>query len=127
MSGVALCFLASCTGSCPVPLGDWESTLGRADIRFVEKDSGNYSAIVSHRTGEGGVCPVEYPLLRARHGFYIQAEGRILVSFDPEKDRLFLSPGGTYIRKPDAEKSLPESTGEDGHLRHHKDKEDEHT
>lgn len=126
VSGVTLCLLASCAGPYPVPLGNWQSTLGRADIRFVEKDSGSYSAIVSHRTAEGGVCPIEYPLVRTHYGLHIQAEGRILVSFDPEKDKLFLSPGGTYIRKADAGKGLPEYSGENGQLRNHKDKEDEH-
>lgn len=116
VSGVVLCILTSCTGPCPVPLGDWQSTLGRADIRFVEKDSGDYSAIVSHPISGGGICPIEYPLLRTPNGFYIQAEGRILVSFDPDRDRLFLSPGGTYIRKANDRKDLPEATHKGGHL-----------
>lgn len=37
-----LCALAACGGPSPVPVDDWRSTLGRADIRFVEKDSGTY-------------------------------------------------------------------------------------
>lgn len=110
LSGGLLCALAACGGPSPVPVGDWRSTLGRADIRFVEKDSGAYAAIVAHRIHGGGTCHIEYPVVKTTcQGCYIQAEGRIVVSYDPEKDRLFLSPGGTYVRKrevrqPDADK-----------------------
>lgn len=105
LSGGLLCALAACGGPNPVPVGDWRSTLGRADIRFVEKDSGTYAAIVAHRVHGGGTCPVEYPVVKTSQGCYIQAEGRIVVSYAPEKDRLFLSPGGTYVRKGEARQS----------------------
>lgn len=110
LSGGLLCALVACGGPSPVPVGNWQSTLGRADIRFVEKDSGAYAAIVAHRIHGGGTCPIEYPVVKTSHGCYIQAEGRIAVSYDPEKDRLFLSPGGTYVRKG---KVRQPSTGKD--------------
>lgn len=94
-----LCALCACREPQPMPTGDWGSDNGRADISIVQDEGGGYSAIVYHRISGGGTCPIAYPVVETAAGAYIQAEGRIVLSFDTEKDALFLSPGGAYHRK----------------------------
>lgn len=80
-----------------VPEGGWRSEGERPDILILKEDSA-YVAVVFHRIYGGGVCPVKYPLVCTPTTMYIQAEGRIRVFYDREKDGLFLSPGGAYRR-----------------------------
>jgi len=99
MMVIVLSVLAGCRNDgYGIPVGDWISRQGRPMIRIAEK-GGGFSAIVFHRTYSGDVCPVEYPLVTGSSGMYIQAEGRIIVSYSEKRDELFLSPGGVYIRK----------------------------
>lgn len=93
------CLLMSCAGKQPVPVGCWRSDNQRPDIVITKADSGGYAAIVFHRLHDGVTCPIAYPVVQSATGMYIHAEGKILLSYDEEKDRLFLSPGGTYRRK----------------------------
>lgn len=102
-----LALLSGCRGGeKEIPLGEWVSVQGRAMIRIAEKDGG-YSATVFHRTSTGGVCPIEYPLVTDSFGMYIRAEGRIAVSYSHETNRLFLSPGGLYVRSSGRDTDLP--------------------
>lgn len=94
-----ICISCVCSNHTPVPIGDWESCLGQPDISIIKNDSGGYSAVVCHKTFDGGICPVAYPIMETVTGAFIQAEGRIILSYDSAKDRLFLSPGGKYHRK----------------------------
>lgn len=80
-----------------VPEGRWRSEGERPDILILKEDSA-YVAVVFHRIYEGGVCPIKYPLVCTLTTLYIQAEGRIRIFYDREKDGLFLSPGGAYRR-----------------------------
>lgn len=80
-----------------VPEGSWRSEGERPDILILKEDD-SYVAVVFHRIYGGGVCPVKYPLVCTPTAMYIQAEGRIRVFYDREKDGLFLSPGGAYHR-----------------------------
>lgn len=107
MMVIALSAFAGCRNDGNrIPAGDWISSQGRPMIRIAEK-GGGYSAIVFHRTYSGDVCPVEYPLVTGSSGMYIQAEGRIIVSYSEKRDELFLSPGGVYIRKGKGGPSTP--------------------
>lgn len=92
-----LFLLVGCRDSVTIPVGHWHSTQGRPSIQIVEKADG-HTVIVFHRTYDGKLCPVEYPLVNVSGRMYIQAEGRILISYSSKTDRLFLSPGGIYIR-----------------------------
>lgn len=94
-----ICISCVCSNHTPVPTGDWESCLGQPDISIIKNDSGGYSAVVCHKTFDGGICPVAYPIMETVTGAFIQAEGRIILSYDSAKDRLYLSPGGKYHRK----------------------------
>lgn len=90
--------LVSCVGRQTVPVGYWRSDGQRADVVIGKTDSGDYVAVVFHRLYDGNVCPVAYPFVLSSTGMYIHAERKILVSYNKEKDILFLSPGGTYHR-----------------------------
>ncbi len=92
--------LSGCEPSNDIPTGLWYSINGRPTIQITEKEN-EYVAIVFHRTHTGTICPVEYPVVRTSGGTYIQGEGRIIISYSKEKNRLFLSPGGIYIRSGD--------------------------
>ena len=92
--------LTGCKSIDDVPVGRWHSINGRPMIEIAPKRDG-YAVTVFHLTHTGSICPVEYPLVRTSTGMYIQGEGRIIVSYLQEKDQLFLSPGGTYIRSGD--------------------------
>lgn len=87
-----------------MPVGNWQSCTGRPDLSILGSDSGVYSAVVFHKTYYDNVCPVVYPVVRTATGAYIQAEGRIILSYDTGKDELFLSPGGRYCRKGNSRK-----------------------
>lgn len=91
--------LMSCSGKQVVPVGCWRSDNQRPDIVIRKADSGGYAAIVFHWLPDGATCPIAYPVVQSATGMYIRAEGKILLSYDEEKDCLFLSPGGTYRRK----------------------------
>lgn len=100
VSGVFwLCVGTSCSNDCSrnpqTMLGRWKSLQGRADIT-INKDSGNYYAIVHHRITGGKLCPVRYPVVYTATATYIQAEGRILLTYSTKNKTLFLSPGGKY-------------------------------
>lgn len=84
-----------------IPTGCWESLQGRPSLTLEKDSTGNYRAIVHHRTADGGTCPVAYPLVRSTDGMYIQAEGRIYVCYSLEDNTLFLSPGGMFQLKND--------------------------
>ena len=88
----------SCAGEREVPAGYWRSDGQRADVAIGKTAGGEYAAVVFHRLCDGRTCPVSYPFVLSATGMYISAEGRILVSYDKEKEILFLSPGGTYHR-----------------------------
>lgn len=95
-----LCTMTSCIHTNNIiPTGIWTSEQGRPDI-CIEKDSsdGTYTATVFHRLRNGEVCPIVYPFEISSYGMYIVAEGKIIVIYDPNQDRLFLSPGGEYLR-----------------------------
>ena len=92
--------LSGCRPPNEIPIGLWHSTNGRPAVEIVERERG-YAVIVFHQTHTGSVCPIEYPLVLTSTGMYIQGEGRIIVSYSNEKDQLFLSPGGEYIRSSD--------------------------
>lgn len=96
---VMLFLSGGCSRERAIPTGEWVSLQGRAMVHIKEVAENEYSAIVFHSTYNGKVCPIEYPLMVGSSGMYIQAEGRIIVSYSAEKDQLFLSPGGIYIRK----------------------------
>lgn len=109
MKMIATAILASnMAGSCDrpqqMPVGDWQSCTGRPDLSILESENEVYSAVVFHKTYDGNVCPVIYPVIRTGTGAYIQAEGRIVLSYDIKKDNLFLSPGGQYRRKENSRK-----------------------
>lgn len=76
-------------------LGRWKSSFGRADLAIV-KDSLGYYAIVYHRLPNDKLCPVRYPIKHSHNSVYIQAEGRVLLTFSIQNKTLFLSPGGEY-------------------------------
>lgn len=100
LSIVVLAVLSSCHPSSQLPIGNWHSDSRRTDISIHQKTDGTCFAIVYHRIHGGGICPVEYPIVCTAFGTYIQAEGRILISYDADKDTnvMYLSPGGTYHR-----------------------------
>lgn len=95
-----LLLLTGCKFTNDIPVGRWHSINGRPMVEITPKGDG-YAVTVFHLTHTGSICPVEYPLVRTSTGMYIQGEGRIIVSYLPKKDQLFLSPGGTYIRSGD--------------------------
>lgn len=84
-----------------IPTGCWQSLQGRPSLTLEKDSTGNYRAIVHHRTSDGRTCPVAYPLVRGTYGMYIQAEGRIFVCYSSEDNTLFLSPGGVFRLKND--------------------------
>lgn len=99
ISGVFALLLCSGCGSSSrdpeVMLGHWKSLRDKPDITIM-KDSLHYYAIVYHRLSKGEVCPVRYPLIYDAFSTYIQAEGRILMTYSNKNKTLFLSPGGKY-------------------------------
>lgn len=76
-------------------LGHWKSSLGRADLSIV-KDSLEYYVVVYHRLFDDKICPVRYPIKHSHNSAYIQAEGRVLLTYSVRNKTLFLSPGGEY-------------------------------
>lgn len=97
-SMLATATIVSCTTQpCIFPCGTWHSTMNRPDITFVQ-NTDTLTAIVHHKIYNGGTCPISYPVRETNYGYYIQAEGRILIHYDANKDELFLSPGGEYKR-----------------------------
>lgn len=88
--------LSGCRPPNEIPVGLWYSINGRPAVEIVEQVRGYF-----HQTHTGSICPIEYPLVLTSTGMYIQGEGRIIVSYSSEKDQLFLSPGGKYIRSRD--------------------------
>lgn len=76
--------------------GRWKSKLHRPDIILDSDSAGNF-AIVYHRTCDGDICPLRYPLyLSSENTGIIQAEGRIMLYYNHSNHSLFLSPGGDY-------------------------------
>lgn len=94
-----ICISCVCGNHTQVPTGNWQSCMGRPDMSVIKNDSGGYSAIIWHKTFDGGICPVAYPIVETGTGAFIQAERRIIISYNSAKDQLFLSPGGKYHRK----------------------------
>ncbi|WP_455628053.1 DUF3876 domain-containing protein [Parabacteroides chinchillae] len=86
------------TSSIDYICGNWISIQGRPRISILSTDSG-YIAIVHHITVNREKYPIIYPILQTQYGTYIQAEGRIFISYSKKDSTLFLSPGGTYIRE----------------------------
>lgn len=76
-------------------IGSWKSSLGRADLS-IKKDSLGYYAVVYHRLFDDKICPIRYPVKHSHNSVYIQAEGRVLLTFSVQNKTLFLSPGGKY-------------------------------
>ncbi|MBQ0048491.1 MAG: DUF3876 domain-containing protein [Prevotellaceae bacterium] len=98
LSLLSTAIILSCTTQPKIyPHGMWHSTMNRPDITFVQ-NADTLIAIVHHKIHNGGTCPISYPVMETNHGYYIQAEGRILIHYDANKDELFLSPGGEYKR-----------------------------
>lgn len=82
-----------------IPTGCWQSVQGRPSL-ILEKDSvGNYYAVIHHRTVDGCICPVAYPIVRGTNGMYIQAERRIFLCYSSKDNTIFLSPGGVFRLK----------------------------
>lgn len=94
-----ICISCVCGNLTLMPTGEWKSCMGRSDISIIKNDSSGYSAVVYHKTLDGSICPVAYPIVETGTGAFIQAEGRIIISYNSVKDQLFLSPGGKYHRK----------------------------
>lgn len=105
--------LLLCAGCHPVqddiPTGCWESLQGRPSLTLEKDSTGDYQAIVHHRTADGRICPVAYPLVRRTNGMYIQAEGRIFVCYSAKDRTIFLSPGGLFRLKDDNLNSLKQN------------------
>lgn len=97
----AICLSTSCSPPSDLPLGNWQSTQGRATLTILKDNLGNYQAIIHHQTAYGYTCPIVYPIVRKPYGIYIQAEGRIILTYSSENNTLFLSPGGRYTQKKD--------------------------
>lgn len=91
--------VVGCNAPQDIPTGDWQSEQGRSELTLKKDAAGDYRAIVHHRMADGYVCPVTYPVCRGTCGMYIQAEGRIYLSYSSKDSTLFLSPGGTYHLK----------------------------
>lgn len=78
--------------------GDWRSKRHHPDISF-DSDSAGAFVVVHHRTNDGRICSIRYPLhLNSKNRGIIQAQGRIILYFDSLKHTLYLSPGGEYNR-----------------------------
>lgn len=104
LQSFALLFLCvGCNTPQKFPEGSWQSPQGRPSLIFEQDSCGNYYAIIQHSTADGRICPVSYPVVRQSTGkYYIQAEGRIYLSYSSEDSTLFLSPGGIYFLLNDA-------------------------
>lgn len=99
VSAFILTLFLSCAKQVEVPEGYWVSNRGRPPILITAEGNHKYTAIVYHILCDSSLCPVKYPIVRNSAGIYIQAEGRILISYSPEDSLLFLSPGGEYCRQ----------------------------
>lgn len=95
----SLFLFAECNISQDIPTGCWQSSQGKPSVTLKKDSAGNFQAIIHHHTANGHICPVVYPLVKDITGMYIQAEGRILVSYSPKDSTLFLSPGGVFRLK----------------------------
>lgn len=99
LSAFILMALSGCIGNqMEIPEGYWVSTQKKPPILITVEGNNKYTATVYHILCDGSPCPVKYPIIRSSAGMYIQAEGRILLSYSPEDSILFLSPGGAYYR-----------------------------
>lgn len=90
---------SGCRKNTVIPEGYWVGAPGRPAILIVRNEQGELTATVYHILANGLLCPVNYPVVRNAAGAYIQAEGRILISYSPNDTTLFLSPGGRYRRQ----------------------------
>lgn len=91
--------MAGCQEKRDIPVGYWISERGRPDILITDEGNKKYTATVYHILSDNRRCPVKYPVILNSTGAYILAEGRILISYSSENDKLFLSPGGNYHRR----------------------------
>lgn len=96
---IILLAFSGCTKQVEVPEGYWVSKRGRPPVLITCEENNMYMATVYHICPDSSLCPIKYPIVRNSVGIYIQAEGRILVSYSSGKDILFLSPGGEYHRR----------------------------
>lgn len=90
---------SGCARQMEIPEGYWVSNRGRPPLLITSEGNNKYVATVYHICSDSSLCPINYPIIRNSAGIYIQAEGRILISYSREKDILFLSPGGKYRRQ----------------------------
>lgn len=90
-------FCIGCNAPQEIPEGYWQSTQDRPALTLKKDSAGNYRAIFHHRTANGHICPIAYPVVHTTAGMYIQAEGRILIYYSSKDNTIFLSPGGPYL------------------------------
>lgn len=98
LSAFTLIVFPGCTQQMEIPEGYWVSSMGKPSILITVEGNNKYTATVYHILSDSSLCPINYPIVRNSVGAYIQAEGRILISYSPEESILFLSPGGEYYR-----------------------------
>lgn len=98
---IVLLWLSGCNKQMEIPKGYWISERGRPDVLITDEGNKKYMATVYHICHDGSLCPIKYPIIYNSAGIYIQAEGRILITYSLKKDELFLSPGGVYHRHPE--------------------------
>lgn len=91
--------VVGCNAPQDIPTGDWQSVQGRSALTLEKDSTGDCRAIVHHRMADGLICPVAYPVCIGTSGIYIQAEGRIYLSYSSKDSILFVSPGGAYHLK----------------------------
>lgn len=96
---ILVAFLGCIGRQVEIPEGYWVSIRGKPSILITLEGNNKYTATVYHILCDSSLCPVNYPIVRNSAGMYIQAEGRILISYSPGDSILFLSPGGEYHRQ----------------------------
>lgn len=98
----ALFFAVSCCKHYEIPSGYWQSREGKPVLRISKDSLGTRSATIYHRIARDELCPLTYPIVTNNTGTYIQAERRIFLTYNPEDNTLFLSPGGRYYQHTDS-------------------------
>lgn len=98
---VALAFVISCketnTGRLEKMQGDWVSTGNKPPFTLSE-ENGQYRVTVIKKSYAGSTQTETY-LIRETDGYlFIETGLAVMLTYDKEKDRIHLSPGGEYKR-----------------------------
>ena len=98
---VALAFVISCketnAGQLEKMRGDWVSTGSKPPFTLSE-ENGQYRVTVVKK-GYAGSTRTETYLIRETDGYlFIETGLAVMLTYDKEKDRIHLSPGGEYKR-----------------------------